>query len=272
MLRDPRVKAVSFTGSSSTGQQVAALCAAHGKTLQAELGGNNAAVVTAACDIETVARDVANAAFSFAGQRCTAVRRVIVDHAICESFTEALIAAIGSLPVGLPAAHSTRIGPLVSRAAQQRIAKIVASAREQGATVHVGGRVPIGFEQGCWYEPTLLSGLEHQSPVVQTESFGPVLVRSEAADIDDALQQVNTVEQGLTAICYSDDPELQRAFVESAETGVVWLQTRPFAIDPRAPFGGWKASGIGPPEHGEWDRIFYARPQAVYGSESEFER
>ena len=271
ILRDPRIAAVSLTGSSKTGRHVAAICAAHGKKLQAELGGNNAAVVTAACHIEAVARDVVNAAFSFSGQRCTAVRRVIVDRLIHDQFALALVEAVRALPVGWPLAHTTRIGPLISRSAQQRIADVVASARDDGGTLHCGGRIPVGFEQGCWYEPTLLSGLDQHCPVVQTESFGPVLILSDAANMDDALQQCNAVEQGLVATCYCEEPKLQRQFMESAQAGIICLHGRPPAIDPRAPFGGWKASAIGPPEHGEWDRAFYARPQAIYGGATGWE-
>ncbi|ABI57701.1 aldehyde dehydrogenase family protein [Alkalilimnicola ehrlichii MLHE-1] len=264
LAADARVQAVSFTGSITAGRQVAAACALHGTPLQAELGGNNAALVMADADPERAAGELARAAFSFAGQRCTAVRRLLVASSVLDRFTEAFLARVQALRPGRPEAPDTVVGPLVSRAAQARIEGIVARARAAGANVLCGGRVPPAWAQGNWYAPTVLTGLPPDAECMQQESFGPVVVLVPVADLDEALDRLNGVPQGLAATLYSNDPAVQRRFLAQAQAGLLRLNGAGAAIDPRAPFGGWKASAIGPPEHGVWDPLFYTRAQAVY--------
>ncbi len=265
MLGERAITALSFTGSIAAGRQVALGCARYGKALQAELGGNNAAVIGPDCDVVEAAGELAAAAFSFAGQRCTAPRRLIVHAAVEKRFLDALDEALDHLLVGMPREASTRIGPVVCRAARQRISHIVAEAEKQGITIHRGGEVPKGYEDGCWYAPTVLTGASQNAPVVQQESFGPVVVVQRYDEAGQAISMVNGVEQGLVATLYSHDPEMKRRFGDSVEAGILRINAGQQGIHPEAPFGGWKASGIGLPEHGPWDRTFYTRPQAIYG-------
>ncbi|MFW6059730.1 MAG: aldehyde dehydrogenase family protein [Phycisphaeraceae bacterium] len=269
LLHDARIAAISFTGSPQAGGQVRAACIAHHRPFQAELGGNNGVVVAAACDVDAAAGEIADAAFRFAGQRCTAPRRIIVERPIYERFSEAIMAAVANLRVGLPTDEQTQVGPLVSRAAQQRIAAIVNTAVEQGALRLCGGRVPPGRESGCWYEPTVLSDLDLGADIVRQESFGPVIALMPARDMDEAMRLLNAVEHGLVATLYCDDPTIQQRFAAAAETGIVRFNAAGAPIHPAAPFGGWKASGDGPPEHGPYDRAVYTRPQARYGRATE---
>ncbi len=264
MLSERAIAALSFTGSIAAGRQVALGCARYGKAFQAELGGNNAAVIGAECDVAEAADELAAAAFSFAGQRCTAPRRLIVHASVEKRFLEALDEAIDHLAVGMPNDEATRIGPVVCRAARQRITDIVAAAAQQGASIHRGGVVPEGYENGCWYAPTVLTGVSQHVPVVQEESFGPMVVVQRYEEPGEAITMVNGVEQGLVATLYSQDVEMQRRFADSVEAGILRINAGQKGIHPEAPFGGWKASGIGPPEHGPWDRTFYTRPQAIY--------
>ena len=271
ILSDPRIAASSFTGSLAAGRQVAALCALHGKPLQAELGGNNAALVTARCDLDEAAKALAEAAYAFAGQRCTAIRRLIVERSVVTRFTDAFLAVVSSLRLGDPLDPTTRIGPLISRQQQARMAAIVEEAVAQGGEVLLGGRIPPAFTQGCWFEPTVLSGMVLHAAVVQEESFGPIVVLSQFEGLADGLKQLNGVPQGLLAALYSHDGDEQRLFLRGAQAGILRINENHSAIDPQAPFGGWKASGLGLPEHGTWDREFYTRPQAVYGRLSSFD-
>ncbi|MFA9479456.1 aldehyde dehydrogenase family protein [Phycisphaerales bacterium AB-hyl4] len=265
MIADQRVDAITFTGSLAVGRQVAASCAVHSKPLQAELGGNNAALITPHCDINAVARDLVEAAFSFAGQRCTAIRRVMVHQSIAQPFADAFAALVRKLPVGDPANPATRVGPLATRASQQRIAAIVDAAIARGATLLSGGRIPAHLAHGNWFEPTILQSPNHDDPVVQEESFGPIVVLNEAKDFDDGIRQLNNVKQGLLAALYSDNAHEQQAFQNAAQAGILRINAIGQRIHEQAPFGGWKASGLGPPEHGPWDQAFYSRPQAIYG-------
>lgn len=258
------IAAISFTGSIAAGRSVAALCAAHGQALQAELGGNNAVIVLDCADVESVARQLAPALFSFAGQRCTAPRRLIVQASVMGRFEQALVRATAALKLGMPADAETQVGPLISREQQMRMEELTEAARTAGARVLCGGRIPHGYAHGCWFEPTLVADVAADSALAQEESFGPVALLLAARDVDHALALNNAVPHGLVTTVFSDDETVLRRVTEAAQSGIVAVNQCPLEIDPAAPFGGWKASGMGPPEHGRWDRAFYTRPQALY--------
>lgn len=256
---------ISFTGSISAGREVAALCGLHGKTLQAELGGNNAAIVLPDADISTAARELAYSAFAYAGQRCTATRRFIVHRKRAQEFKDALIAAIAALVLGHPMAEKTVVGPVISREKQASLAALVHESLDQGGRLLAGGRIPGGWEAGCWFEPTLIEVSSPHQRVVQEETFGPLALWQEAGTLDEALQILNGVEQGLAASLYSRDPRAWSLFRKQAECGVLKLNQATAGVDSSLPFGGWKSSGIGPPEHGPGDVESYTRWQAIYG-------
>jgi acyl-CoA reductase-like NAD-dependent aldehyde dehydrogenase/nicotinamidase-related amidase len=269
MILDPRIAAVSLTGSQAAGQQASALCAEAGKPLQAELGGNNAAIVLPDCDLDRFAPAMAMAAFGFAGQRCTATRRFIVLESRRRAFEEALAASAQALRLGPPEKETTQLGPLISMQSRARVQDAVDTAVAGAARVLCGGKIPGELGRGCWYRPTLLACDDPNAPIVREETFGPVAVIQTAPDFDAALDLANAVPQGLVATLYGEDPALQRRFAERAQAGILRLNETGFGIHPDAPFGGWKASGMGPPEHGIWDREFYARAQALYGFDGE---
>jgi alpha-ketoglutaric semialdehyde dehydrogenase len=265
LISHPAVDAVSLTGSIAAGRTAAALCTLHSKPLQAELGGNNAAIVLADCDLESEARGLALAAMSFAGQRCTATRRILVERSVLEAFTEALVAAVKALRVGNPDEESTEVGPLVSMERCARVADAISAALAQGGRLLCGGQVPAGLGAGSYFAPTLVAGLDPHAALVQEETFGPVAVVLPADDLDHAIRLANDVPHGLVASLSTRDASARRRFADAVEAGILKLVPGPLAVAPDAPFGGWKASGIGPPEHGVWDREFYARAQAIYG-------
>lgn len=266
LMTHPGIAAVTLTGSQRTGSDAALLCARRGTPLQAELGGNNAAIVMADADLDAAARALAMSAFGFAGQRCTATRRVIVEESVRGRFTEILLSEIAKLRVGDPLEPATRVGPLVSAARRKEVMAAVARALViDGGRLLSGGAVPREFEQGSWYLPTLVDGLEPEAALVQQETFGPVAVIQAAKDFADAIRLCNGVGQGLVASFFSSDAGRQRQFLASAEAGILRLNPSVFPVAADAPFGGWKSSGMGPPEHGRWDREFFAQPQAIYG-------
>lgn len=261
LLEQPEIDAISFTGSVAVGRRVAAICAAQNKALQAELGGNNAAIIMADVDPESIAQMLAPAMFSFSGQRCTGIRRLIVAASIMARFESALIRATIALHVGDPADANVHVGPLISREQQARMATLTAS----GGRVLCGGKIPKGYEHGCWFEPTLITDVLPDSMLVQEESFGPVAVLMPAQDIEHALALNNSVRHGLVTALFTQDASIQEKVMAEAQSGIISINQCPLLIDAAAPFGGWKASGIGLPEHGRWDKTFYTKPQAVYG-------
>jgi acyl-CoA reductase-like NAD-dependent aldehyde dehydrogenase/nicotinamidase-related amidase len=267
LCREPRIAAVSVTGSIATGRTVAALCALGMKPLQAELGGNNAALVLRDADLESAAHGLARAAFGFAGQRCTAIRRFVVEESVAPRFEELLRDAIAGLVNGEPNDPATEVGPLISVDKRDAIAASIESAVSSGARLVIGGGVPRGLEHGAWLAPALLADVDRRSRIAREESFAPLAVLLRARDLDDALALANGVAHGLVMSVHTRDERARARLLEAAQAGILQLASGPLAVHPRAPFSGWKASGLGPPEHGVWDAAFYTRTQAVYSDE-----
>jgi acyl-CoA reductase-like NAD-dependent aldehyde dehydrogenase len=257
---------VSITGSSIAGYTAQEVCARRRIPLQAELGGNNAAIVWPDADLEHAAREIAEGAFAQAGQRCTANRRVIVHDGCRDELLELLRRETRALAWGDPRRQETKVGPLVSVDERERVARLVARAGpEVELIVPHGDEVPgvDGFE-GAWYPPTIACCDDPTHELVREESFGPLLVVQAAADWDQAIGLLNGVPQGLVAALFSSSGELAERFGREARAGVLKLGRSTADAEVDVPFGGWKESGIGPPEHGDFDLDFYTRPQVVY--------
>ncbi len=267
VMGDPGVDAVSLTGSSAAGWAAQEICARRRLSLQAELGGNNAAIVWEGADLKRAAGLVAHGAFAFAGQRCTANRRAIVEAGLFDAFLDRLVAATAAMPWGDPFDPATQVGPLVSEEARDRVAAAVSRVAQAGiriVTPH--SAAPRG--SGAYYPPTLVVAPPHESEIVQEETFGPVLVLERAETFEEALRLANGVRHGLVAALLSGPGPWPDRFLAEAESGILKLDASTADADAHAPFGGWKASGLGPPEHGAGDVEFYSRLQAVYGDRS----
>jgi len=267
LLDHPLVQAASLTGSSAAGYAAQAICGRRRIPFQGEFGGNNAAIVWSDTDLRAAAREIAVGGFGSAGQRCTATRRVIVEHRIAQDFAAELQAATDSLPWGDPSDESTVVGPLISHDACQRVADAVAAAAASGAVVH-SRRDQRGSRDanGSYFPPTLIRGAASTSDIFQEETFGPVVVLHSAADWQDAIRLCNGVRQGLVASLFCRSESLQEQFLDEVHSGLLKLNQSTAGAAADAPFGGWKSSGIGPPEHGITDIDFYTRTQTVYRS------
>jgi acyl-CoA reductase-like NAD-dependent aldehyde dehydrogenase/nicotinamidase-related amidase len=261
----PGVMAVTLTGSIDTGRQVAATCGPLLKPLQAELGGNNAALVTGNCDLAKVADEIALNAFAYAGQGCTATRRLVIPASIEEEFLTLLKKATQALVIGNPHEEDTVVGPVISKAHQRYIQQFVAEAGDTARIFEAD--VPEELMRiGCWLPPRIVQGLDESALLVQEETFAPVLVVQTATDLQDAIRLCNGVPNGLVGSIYCNDEAVLHQFRDNLEAGVVRLNLPTRGIHLEAPFGGWKDSGLGPPEHGVWDLDFYSQWQAVYES------
>jgi acyl-CoA reductase-like NAD-dependent aldehyde dehydrogenase len=268
LMADPRVDAVTFTGSSAAGYWAQDICARRRVPLQAELGGNNAAIIWRDCDLEEAAFQVAEAAFGFAGQRCTANRRVVVDSHCYDAFLKHLEPAVAGLVWDDPLNDPTQVGPLISLEARSRVAALVERAKPAAEAVLVPHRADSNYDdlsrKGAYLPPTVICCNDTTHEVVQEETFGPVLVVQQARDWSQAMHLCNGVKQGLVAALFSRSKELQKRFLEEAQAGILKINTATAGADAEAPFGGWKASGVGPPEHGISNREFYTRTQSIY--------
>jgi len=268
LMHDRRIGAVTITGSSAAGHSAQEICGRRRIPLQAELGGNNAGIVWLDADLQAVARMIAAGAFEMAGQRCTANRRVIVHEACQDEFVELLLKETASLKWGDPLDVDTDIGPLVSESQRDRVAGTVDRAvAECGRPLLPLGEQPPTVEEhaGKFYPPTILYCDDPAREIVQEETFGPVLVVQPTQGWDDAMRLCNGVRQGLSAAVFTASRDIVGKFLEQARAGILKVNqsTAGAAID--APFGGWKASGVGPPEHGSFEIEFFTRPQTVYG-------
>jgi len=257
--------AVTLSGSLKAGWSAQEICAQRHIPLQAELGGNNASIVWRDADISKAATAVAEGAFVFAGQRCTANRRAVVDSDIYERFLPALISATRDLIWDDPSLPQTQLGPLISAKSRARVEAIVDRARTSLFEIIQPCIAPRSGAVGhAWFTPTIICCDEPGAEIVQEETFGPVLVIQRARSWDDAIGLTSGVRQGLAAAVFTQSDDLVHDFLARAQAGILKVNssTADAAVD--LPFGGWKASGVGPPEHGPANREFFTRMQSIY--------
>jgi alpha-ketoglutaric semialdehyde dehydrogenase len=260
--------AVTISGSLKAGRAAQEICATRHIPLQAELGGNNASIVWRDADLHAAAASITEGAFAFAGQRCTANRRAIIDSSIYDAFLDQLIMASRRLVCGDLADEKTQLGPLISFESRDRVKAVVARARAAMLRVISPLRKLDRTRGGAWLEPTIVCCDDPNAEIVQEETFGPVLVVQKAKDWDEAISLCNGVKQGLVAAVFTRSQERIAGFLRRARAGVLKVNcsTADAAVD--LPFGGWKSSGIGPPEHGPANREFFTRMQAIYFAEA----
>jgi acyl-CoA reductase-like NAD-dependent aldehyde dehydrogenase/nicotinamidase-related amidase len=261
-LLNSGVNAVTFSGSSRAGWSILAAATARMLPVQAEMGGNNAVIVCADTNLRDAAQAIARGAFCFAGQRCTAAKRVIVMPGIWERFLDSLREETGRLIWGDPANEGTQVGPLIHWSAVNQMAAVVQRARDGHHLVfQAHGSGSPGPDS--YFPPTIICCEEPHAECVQEEHFGPLLVLQKAENFDQALKILNSVRHGLCASLFSDGEANQQAFRDGAQAGLLRINCLPSGAPVSLPFGGWKHSGFGIPEHAEADAQFYTRQQTI---------
>ena len=253
MIEHGSLDLLSFTGSLPVGRAIIAGAGHRALPVQAELGGSNAAIVESTADLDAAATDLAAAMFSFSGQRCTAIRRVIVLADIASAFTDRLTAQVAAFRLGDPSDPATQIGPVIDRSAQQHFLLLSGAAAPTGLSEH-----------GCWIAPALLHNLPDTHPLLANEIFGPLAAIQIADNLDHAIALHNASRFGLLGALYTADSAAERRFLDQAQAGMLSINRARPLFSAAGPFVGWKNSGFGPPEHGRWNRDTYTRTQAVY--------
>jgi succinate-semialdehyde dehydrogenase/glutarate-semialdehyde dehydrogenase len=242
MLHDPRVRVVSFTGSTGVGRTLLKSAADQVLTPAMELGGNAPLIVLDDADLDDAVKGTMLAKMRNLGEACTAANRIYVHEAVAEAFTEKLVAAMSALKVGNGIDDGVDVGPLVNASTRDKVAAFVEDAVSKGAQLRLGGKVPGG--PGYFYPPTVITDVPETAECVHDEIFGPVAALQTFTDQDDVIGRANSTEYGLVAYVFSGDFRRALQVCERLDYGMVGLN-RGLVSDPAAPFGGTKQSGLG---------------------------
>ena len=238
LIADDRVELVSFTGSVAIGKSISRT--AGYKKLCLELGGNSPLIVLDDADLDLAVKLAAEGCFRNSGQRCTAVKRLLIHEAILEQFTEAFVAKVAEYPCGDPADEATRVGTVIDEAAATLLESRVEKAVASGARVLAGGN-----RNGAQLEPTVIADVSRDAEMVVEESFGPLAPILPVRDLDDAIALANGTAFGLSSGVVTNNMEAALACVKGIRTGTVNINAVPGYRIESSPFGGVKDSGLG---------------------------
>ena len=242
MLHDPRVRVVSFTGSTEVGRKLLHSAADQILKPAMELGGNAPAIVFEDANLDVAVEGVILAKMRNLGEACTAANRIYVHSSIAPAFTEKFTSAMAELKIGNGLEAGIDVGPLVNSDTRNKVDAFVQDAVAKGAKVELGGVLPTG--KGFFYPPTVLSGVPETADCVGDEIFGPVAALQVFNDQEDVIRRANDTEYGLVAYVFSEDMKRALQVCERLDYGMVGLN-RGLVSDPAAPFGGTKQSGLG---------------------------
>ncbi len=242
IIEDPRVKAVTLTGSERAGSDVASTAARQIKKSVLELGGSDPYIVMPSADLPAAVKTGVAARVQNTGQSCIAAKRFILADQIYEAFMSEFVAKMGALKIGDPLDAETEIGPLASEEILQGVDEQVQKSIKAGAKLLTGGkRID---RPGFFYEPTVLTDIPADSPAYREEIFGPVACCFRVGDADEAIRLANDSSFGLGATAWTNDSSEKERFAKELEAGMVFINSM-VASDPRLPFGGAKRSGFG---------------------------
>ncbi len=242
LVRHPDIDKVSFTGSVAAGRKIGAICGEQLKRMTLELGGKSAAIILDDVDLDAVMGDLLGAGLMNNGQVCGAQTRILISRNKYDEFVDAIGQGMAAMPVGDPLDPSTAIGPVVNASQRDRIAGYQTLGVEEGATVVTGGGQPDG--PGYFIEPTLFANATNDMRIAREEIFGPVLTAIPYDDEADAIRIANDSDMGLCGSVWTSDPDHATEIAAQVRTGVVAINSQ-MILDMKAPFGGFKSSGVG---------------------------
>jgi 5-carboxymethyl-2-hydroxymuconic-semialdehyde dehydrogenase len=262
LVAHPQVQLISFTGETTTGKEIIRNGASTLKRFSMELGGKSPTIVFEDADLDRALDGAIFQVYSLNGERCTAGSRLLLQQSIYDSFVSALTERVKSIRVGDPRDPNTEVGPLIHPDHWLRVRGYMDVARQEGATIAVGGDRPPNYPQGNYFAPTLITGVRNTMRIAQEEIFGPVLVVIPFQDESEAIRIANDVQYGLAGYIWTRDLARGQRVAEALETGMVWINSHNVR-DLRTPFGGAKNSGIGR-EGGHYSFDFYTETTTIH--------
>jgi aldehyde dehydrogenase (NAD+) len=243
LVGHPGVDKISFTGSTATGRRIMGICAESVRRVTLELGGKSACILLDDADLDLAVPGAVQAATLNSGQTCVAQTRLIVPRSRHDEVVDRVVALFESMVVGDPKDPATTIGPMVSARQQERVLGYIDIGEREGAKVVTGGGVPTGLGSGHYVEPTVFVGVDNRMQIAQEEIFGPVLAVIPYDGDDAAVQLANDSIYGLSGAVWSGDTERGVGLARRIRTGT--FAVNGLGMNPAAPFGGFKQSGIG---------------------------
>lgn len=265
LVDDPRVKAVTFTGSNHVGSGIAKKAAARGIKYQLEMGGKNAAIVLADADLDQAADIVISGAMRFAGQKCTATSRAIVERSVLEAFSEKVVERARALAIREATAEDAYLGPVVNERQHASVMSYIERGKTQEGRLLCGGGVPEGdaYRRGYFIEPTVFTDVAPTATIAQEEIFGPVLALLPADNVDEAIQIANDVPFGLSCSLFTNNLNAAMDYIRRIDVGMVRVNAETAGVEFQAPFGGYKASSSYSREQGRAAIEFFTQTKTI---------
>lgn len=264
ILQDPRVDAVTFTGSVGTGKRIAAACVTHMRKFQIEMGGKNPLVVLDDADLSIAVDCAINGAYFSTGQRCTASSRLIVAEAIHDRFVSAIIDRLKTITIDDGLKPGTHIGPVVDQSQLDQDMAYIETGRREGAKLAWGGDRLIRGTPGFYLQPALFTETDNSMRINREEIFGPVASVIRVKGYDEALAVANDTTFGLSAGICTTSLKHASHFKRNSDAGMVMVNLPTAGVDYHVPFGGRKASSFGPREQGSYAAEFYTTVKTSY--------
>ena len=264
IVAHPEIKAISFTGSTRAGKEIASTAAPMFKKVSLELGGKNPNIIFADCDWDKMMRTTLQSSFANQGQICLCGSRVLVEESVYEKFKEEFVARAKKLTVGDPLDDNSRQGAVVSKLHFDKVMSCIELAKQEGGQLLLGGnavKLTGRCENGYFIEPTIFEGLGAECRTNMEEIFGPVVTLQSFKTEEEALMLANTSDYGLSATIWTQDVTRANRVAAKVHSGIIWVNCW-LLRDLRTPFGGFKNSGVG--REGGWDALrFFTEPKNV---------
>ncbi|SEC86669.1 aminomuconate-semialdehyde/2-hydroxymuconate-6-semialdehyde dehydrogenase [Tenacibaculum sp. MAR_2009_124] len=263
IIEHPDIKAISFTGGTSTGAHIARTAAPMFKKLSLELGGKNPNMIFSDCDYEKMLNTTVRSSFANQGQICLCGSRIFIEENIYEKFKEDFIHKVSQLKIGNPFDKDSDVGALVSKGHLEKVKSYIDIAEQEGGEILYGGNIVTveGSENGYYLQPTIIEVSSNDCKLNQEEIFGPVVTIMSFKNEDEVLKMANGIQYGLSATLWTNNLNRTMRMSKQLETGIVWVNTW-LMRDLRTPFGGVKASGVG--REGGFEALrFFTEPKNV---------